>query len=189
MFIVLEGLDGVGKSTLAHGLAHTLGSTLMSTPGGEFAALRGEILHTLHEDQLGKALFYAATVSFQGRKAVEMVARGGTVVMDRYWASTVAYARTRGVTVDLDALGPAIAKPDITVLITLDEAQRVARLTGRGATEEDIETLCPAFKASVMRDLMARCTVSVDITGLTEQEATAKVSSVIASLSSGINCS
>ena len=24
MFIVLEGLDGVGKSTLAHGLAHTL---------------------------------------------------------------------------------------------------------------------------------------------------------------------
>lgn len=183
MFIVLEGLDGVGKSTLAHGLAHALGATLMSTPGSEFAALRGGILNTLHEDQLGKALFYAATVSFQGRKAVEMVTRGGTVVMDRYWASTVAYARARGVTADLDALAPDIAQPDITVLITLDEPRRVARLTGRGATEEDIETLCPAFKASVLRDLMARCTVSVDITGLTEQEAIAKVAGVITAIS------
>lgn len=183
-FIVLEGLDGVGKSTLAHGLARTLDATLMSTPGTEFAILRGEVLSALQDDQLAKALFYAATVSFQGRKAIEKVRHGGTVVMDRYWASTVAYAKARGVTSNLDALTSDFAKPDITVLLTLDEDQRVTRLTQRGTTTEDIETLCPTFRTFVMQELAARCSVSVDVTGLDEQDATAKVVEAIASLSS-----
>ena len=183
-FIVLEGLDGVGKSTLAQGLARTLKATLMSTPGAEFAEMRGEVLRTLHDDQLGKALFYAATVSFQGRKAIEVVNRGSTVVMDRYWASTVAYAKARGVTANLDALTPDFAKPDITLLITLDEDQRMTRLTQRGATAEDIETLCPSFRASVMQELAARCSASVDVTGLDEHKATAKVIEAIERLSS-----
>ena len=184
-FIVLEGLDGVGKSTLAHGLARTLEATLMSTPGTEFATLRGEVLRGLQNDQLGKALFYAATVSFQGRKAIEKVRHGGTVVMDRYWASTVAYAKARGVTADLDALTPGLVEPYITILITLDEDQRVTRLKQRGATAEDIETLCPTFRAFVMQELTARCSTSVDVTNLDKQEATAKVIEAIARVSSG----
>ena len=184
-FIVLEGLDGVGKSTLARNLARTLGATLMSTPGDEFATLRGDFLHALRGDQLGKALFYAATVSFQGRNALDKVRHGDNVVMDRYWASTVAYARARGVTADLDAMVPDIAQPSITVLITLDEDQRVTRLTNRGATTEDIETLCPVFRTTVMQGLQARCSLTVDITGLNEQQATAKVAEVIARFSSG----
>lgn len=183
-FIVLEGLDGVGKSTLAKGLARALGATLMSTPGAEFADVRGEVLQVLEDDQLAKALFYTATVSYQGRKAREMVSRGGTVVMDRYWASTVAYARARGVTADLDALTPGLATADMVVLITLDEEQRVARLKSRGMSAEDVETLCPDFKASVMQDLLGRCSVQVDITGLDEPAAVARVVDVVASFSS-----
>lgn len=179
-FIVLEGLDGVGKSTLAQGVAQSLGGVLTSTPGSEFASVRGDILQALKQDQLGKALFYAATVSLQGRIATEQVRHGGTVIMDRYWASTIAYARARGVTADLDALTPGFAKPDITVLITLDESQRVTRLTQRGATAEDIETLCPTFQATVMHVLRTHCTLTVDVSGLDEQEATAKVIDAIA---------
>jgi dTMP kinase len=179
-FIVLEGLDGVGKSTLAQGVAQSLGGVLTSTPGSEFASVRGDILQALKQDQLGKALFYAAAVSLQGRIAAEQVRHGGTVVMDRYWASTVAYARARGVTADLDALTPGFAKPDITVLITLDESQRVTRLTQRGATAEDIETLCPTFQATVMHVLRAHCTLAVDVSGLDEQQATGKVVDAIA---------
>lgn len=183
-FIVLEGLDGVGKSTLAKGLANTLGATLMSTPGAAFAEVRSTVLIAMEKDQLGKALFYAATVSLQGRKAREMVNRGGTVVMDRYWASTVAYAKARGVTADLDALTPDLSSPDIVVLVTLDEEKRLARLKSRGMSADDVETLCPDFKASVMQDLMQRCSAQVDITGLDQSAAIAKVALVIAGLSS-----
>ena len=83
-------------------------------------------------------------------------------------------------TADLDALTPGFAKPDITVLITLDESQRVTRLTQRGATAEDIETLCPTFQATVMHVLRALCTLAVDVSGLDEQQATAKVVDAIA---------
>jgi len=174
-------MDGVGKSTLAKNVAQALDAQLMSTPGAEFAAVRDEVLRAL-DDPLGSALFYAATVSSQGRKAAERVKLGGHVVMDRYWASTVAYAQARGVTADLEALTPSIIKPDITVLITLDEGQRVERLTQRGATPEDIEALCPTFQTTVMSVLLANCTVVVDATGLDEQAATAKVVGVITDL-------
>ena len=179
-FIVLEGLDGVGKSTLAKNLALALDAKLMSTPGAEFAAMRGQVLTALQEDQLGKALFYAATVSYQGRQAAEYAKQGTHVVMDRYWASTVAYAKARGVTANLDALTPDLVAPDATLLITVDESQRVARLQQRGTTKEDLETLCPNFKSTVMQALEPRCTLAVDITGLNQAAATSKILNALA---------
>lgn len=168
-FIVLEGLDGVGKTTLARGLADQMPAVYMSTPGTLFDPMREAMLAAMEDDQLGRALFYAATVSTQGRHAMQAVAAGRTVIMDRYWTSTLAYAQARGVTIHLEALTPGFAVPDLVVLITLDEVERRQRLTRRGKTDDDIETLNNTFSQSVMNALTPRCQVQVDITGLCEQ--------------------
>lgn len=179
-FIALEGLDGVGKSTLARVLASRLDAELMSTPGDSFKDIRRPAMEAFADDQLARALFYSATVSCEGRKAHTTVSQGRSVVMDRYWASTVAYAQARGVAADLDAIGPHLVSPDISVLITLDETTRLARLAQRGMTAEDLETISEPFKQAVMRELEARTTISVDITELDQISAAEKVASAIA---------
>lgn len=179
-FIVLEGLDGVGKSTLARILASRLDAQFMSTPGDSFKDIRGLAIAAFGDDQLARALFYTATVSCEGRKARTTVIQGRSVVMDRYWASTVAYAKARGVSANLDALGSHLVPPDITVLIILEEATRLERLRQRGMTAEDLETIKDPFKLAVLQELEARRSISVDVTGLDQTESAEKVATAIA---------
>jgi len=178
-FIVLEGLDGVGKTTLAKGLAKELDGEYMSTPGEPFSDCRRFIIDAMGDDQLGRALFYASTVSVQGKRALEQVSSGRCVIMDRYWGSTVAYAKARGVEVDLEALTPGLVMPDLVVLITLDEEVRRSRLLQRKISSEDEETLCTDFTRHVISELAPRCQLRVNITGLHEKAAIEHLAIVI----------
>lgn len=171
LFIVLEALDGVGKTTLARDLAHRLGGVSMDTPGPELRAVSPTVLAGLGPDQDARCLFYAASVLALGRRARDLADTGTIVIMDRYWLSTVSYARTRGATVALDAVERSVPRPDITVLLTLDEDERQRRLHSRGFTAADRETLSPRFRASVLHEMMSavrltalRPTVTVDLT-------------------------
>jgi dTMP kinase len=176
LFVVIEALDGVGKTTLVRDLAVALGGLALDTPGEQIRPIRSAVLDALGDDQVARCLFYAATVIAQGRRARELADRGATVVMDRYWGSTISYARARGVAVDLSTIGGSAAAPDATVLVTLDETERVGRLIGRGdMTPADVETLDSAFRATVLRHLREVANVEVDITGADRKEAVARV--------------
>lgn len=178
-FIAIEGLDGVGKSTVVRLLAEDFSGHVMSTPGPALRDSRQAVLEAFADDELAKALFYAASVSSQGRQARSRVERGEWVFMDRYWASTFAYARARGVTADLEALNRSLIQPDLTVLLLLDESERQHRLQARGATAEDMETLEPGFRRCVLDELQARASLVVDITGLAVTEVSASVTRAI----------
>ncbi|HAB93115.1 MAG TPA: thymidylate kinase [Pseudomonas sp.] len=178
-FVVVEGLDGVGKSTLVKELAESFSGHAMSTPGPALRESRQSVLNAFSQDELAKALFYTASVSSEGRRARILAESGAWVFMDRYWASTVAYAKARGVTADLDALSKSLVQPDITVLLVLDESERQRRLNIRGATSEDMETLDAIFRKCVLDELHARANLVVDITGLAELDAASKLSSSI----------
>lgn len=178
-FVAIEGLDGVGKSTVVQLLAEGFSGHAMSTPGPALRDSRQAVLQVFAEDELAKALFYTASVSSQGRQARSRAERGEWVFMDRYWASTLAYAKARGVTADLEALNGSVIQPDLTVLLLLDESERQSRLQVRGATVEDMETLDPAFRQCVLGELQARANLVIDITGLTVAEVATSVSSVI----------
>ena len=81
-FIVLEGLDGVGKSTLVRRLAHECGYQRMTTPGADILPMRSDIMDRLGSSQTARALFYAATVQAEGEKALAFNKQGKTIVMD-----------------------------------------------------------------------------------------------------------
>ena len=175
-FIVLEALDGVGKTTLARNLAEQYSFAAMSTPGVELKPIRESILDGLGENQTARALFYCATVAAEGKKARGVADSGQAVVMDRYIASTIAYAQARGVTADLDALIPAMEKPDLCILLTLDEEERIKRMQSREEfTEEDSETLDSSFRETVLAELKRQSDVIVDLTGYDESNAVDRI--------------
>lgn len=167
--VAIEGLDGVGKSTIMNRLAERFSGHAMSTPGPALRSGRPAILEAFAHDELAKALFYAASVSSEGRHARSLVERGEWVFMDRYWASTLAYAKARGVSADLGALSKSLPQPDITILLVLDEPERQRRLSARGATAEDMETLDPGFRECVLEELRSHADISVDVTSFTAE--------------------
>lgn len=116
------------------------------------------------------------------RRARGFVDRGATVVMDRYWLSTISYARARGAALDLAAIERVVPPPDVTVLVTLDEDERQRRLRQRGCTEADRETLVEAFRSRVLHEMRSgdrweplRPAVTVDVTGAGPVEAVERV--------------
>jgi thymidylate kinase len=118
-FIVFEGCDGVGKRTQARMLAqHIENGTgtevlLLSSPTRSGDAR--------FEDPRAEALLSAAKRWETESLVVSALARGATVVADRYAASGAAYARARGLdweTVSLLLAGDTLlSRPDVIILL------------------------------------------------------------------------
>ncbi len=145
--IVIEGLDGVGKTTLSRGLARALGARWLTTPG---AALRDPETRRRFEAayascRVARSVAYGATVLAVGKEALALAQAGTPVVIDRYWLSTLAYAPAEAEAA-LAPLEDLLECPDLTLFATAPEAVRRARLQGRtGAlSEADLETLVGA---------------------------------------------
>ncbi len=152
LLIALEGLDGVGKSTLAAALAGALSGDALGMPGLPRSVAHG-VFTGLGDDPTSRCLFHAACARALGMRARVLTAGGRHVVIDRYWRSSIAYARARGVTLDLAAVARAIPAPDLSIVVTLDETERQRRLEVRGPTAVDRETMAPGFAEAVSAEL------------------------------------
>ncbi|MFT5685949.1 MAG: dTMP kinase [Myxococcota bacterium] len=155
LLIVVEGLDGCGKSTLAHGLAKALGAVQMTTPSDALRSLRGEILDGLRHDPLAVELFYAATVQAASAEIGEHLSAGRSVVVDRYWLSTVVYARQRRDFAELLEIERRLLPADVTVWLDVPLSVRRARLEARGQSAADRETLSEEMDAALRRGYLA----------------------------------
>lgn len=143
VFVSFEGGDGVGKSTqvalLGHHLA-ALGREVVVTrePGGTPLGLelRRAVLHGEHLDPRTEALLYAADRAHHVASLLRpALVRGAVVLTDRYLDSSVAYQGTgRGLGADevedLSLWAVQGLLPHVTVLLDLDPAVGLARLTG-----------------------------------------------------------
>jgi dTMP kinase len=135
MFIVLEGLDGCGKSTHAGLLAEWLrekGSDVLLTAeptGGPIGLLIREILSgKFGVDPKTMALLFTADRvehTLEIRAALDL---GRTVISDRYYYSTVAYQSAQGVDRKwLMELNKFALTPDLVVFLDVDPALGAAR--------------------------------------------------------------
>ncbi len=147
--IVVEGLDGVGKTSLSRALAQALGAAWRTTPGETLRPHRGPFDQAYRTIPAASQLFYAASVLAAAEEARTLLQGGQDLVLDRYWASTCAYARAAGSVLELDEVAALLPRADLTLLLTLPEADRTARLRARGATEADVATLDPARRTAL----------------------------------------
>lgn len=153
LFISIEGIDGVGKSTQIAHLVEYLASRGRETvqtfePGG--TELGQEIRHLLLHRKgdvapRAEALLYAADrahhVATKIRPALE---RGAVVVTDRYLDSSVAY-QGAGRALDsaevraLSMFAVENLLPDLTVLLDLPAEQALARRAKTGQEPDRLE--------------------------------------------------
>ena len=191
MFIAFDGLDGVGKTTLVRELAQHYGGIALDTPGTELRPLVSSVLSALGQHQTARCLFYAGSVLAAGCKARQLAEDGQTVFMDRYWLSTIAYARARGVTVNLSDLEAIVPAPDLTILLTLDETERRRRIANRAYDSYDAETFSDEFRSCVLREMRSKDRrpdlqpLEVDITGMPIHSVMLRILSIITGISSG----
>lgn len=155
VFIALEGMDGTGKSTLARALAEALDATLLRTPAEALATVRPIIDAAVAPSAVATQLFYASTVALASEEAGAILATGRSVIVDRYWASTVAYAACRASQVDLGNVARALREPDLTVYLSADEGVRTRRLARRGMSLADRDSIVQraALRAAYERAL------------------------------------
>jgi thymidylate kinase len=128
-FIVLEGLSAVGKSTVAPLLAERLGADLVATRPAAFDEARRHV----DKSRLVMArLHFWMMCNYAVSETVrEHLANGRDVVLESYLYRTLATHAAMGAThlppVDWDYA----VRPDVAVLLTLDEAERLRRLADR----------------------------------------------------------
>ena len=147
MLITVEGLDGSGKTTLVRGLADRLGATALREPGGEPGAERIRDLVKAHPfDARAEALLFAAArAQLVATEIAPRLARGETVVIDRFVDSSLAYQGAgRGLGIDaVRAMNAFAPIPDRTLLLRIDAETGLERVGGRGSADrfEDLTLL------------------------------------------------
>lgn len=151
--ITIEGVDGVGKTTLAAGLHRALAlvgieARLLREPGGvqTSEAVRALVKDpTLRVGARAEALLYAAARAQLVEEALEpTLERGEWVLLDRFVDSSLAYqgaGRALGIEAvrELNLFSTGGLTPDRTLLLTMDGESARARASSRGETPDRLE--------------------------------------------------
>jgi dTMP kinase len=182
-FIVLEGGEGAGKTSLLGGLSSALRErhfNVLATrePGGtsEGMALRKLLLAAdgLDWDHGAELLLMTAARIQHVKRVIQPALADGTVVVcDRFVGSTLAYQGAgrglpRALIEDLHDKLVGGLKPDLTVLLDVDPHLGLARSVRRLATakndEGKFETLKFAFHERVRADFLRQAAENADRT-------------------------
>jgi dTMP kinase len=164
-FITLEGGEGSGKSTQARLLAEALRANgqevvLTREPGGTPGAEAIRALLVTGDDARWTAwsealLVTAARVDHVARVIRPALARGATVICDRFIDSTRAYQGAgRGLedAALIDLHNEAVGLwPDVTVVLLFDEADGLKRAAARGDSEARFEAIGGDFHARIQQ--------------------------------------
>jgi dTMP kinase len=148
--LVIEGIDGAGKSTLgrqlaAHVRAHGLTAVVSREPtdGPHGTALRqsAKTGRLSLAEELG--LFLNDRAEHVEKLIRPALARGDVVILDRYYLSTAAYQGARGADpAEIIARNEAFApRPDLVLLLDIDPLGGTGRILHRGDQPDDFEAV------------------------------------------------
>ncbi len=143
-FLVLEGMDGTGTTTIAGLVADGLRArdlrvrlTAEPTDGPLGRVLRRHLRGEIELDPAATALVFSADrADHLARSIRPALARGEWVVCDRYLLSTLAYQGAEGVSREaILAASSGFDVPDLTVVLQAADEVREERMAGREGRE------------------------------------------------------
>jgi len=142
-FIVFEGIDGSGKSSITKAIASKLGNSDVVMTGEPTDTWLGDAVRRSHKeeaDPLTEAFLFLADRVAHTEAIKRWIAEGKTVLCDRYYHSTVAYqgAAMEG-KIDFDVIDWLLGinlkvalEPDAVFLFKVDPETALKRVTSRG---------------------------------------------------------
>lgn len=148
LLIVIEGIDGTGKSTQAKMLAEALRAAGESVildrepSDGPFGKiLRASMTEGRLEPEAELELFHKDRKQHVDDVILPALARGEHVVLDRYYFSTMAYQGARGFDIaELRAHNESFAPaPDILFILDLSVDAALHRIGSRGDQANEFE--------------------------------------------------
>jgi dTMP kinase len=148
-FIVIEGLDGCGKTTQTKLLVEKLQEnhdaiyTAEPSQGSIGVFIRTSILY--REKRLPSAvealLFAADRVDHVQNEVLPAMRQGKLVVSDRYLYSSLAYQGATGLSVDwIQRINEHALRPDLAIFIDVDPETVMRRLKPEKSVMEKLET-------------------------------------------------
>lgn len=148
-FIVVEGLDGAGTTTLANTLRARLEqngvSVLLTREPSDLAV--GRLIREALTDSVGVSdgvlpfLFAADRKDHLERQIEPELSSGNWVISDRYLASSLAYQSLAVPFESVAALNSSFRKPDLTLFVEAPAEVCVDRISSRGEESERFESL------------------------------------------------
>jgi dTMP kinase len=149
VFIVIEGLDGSGKTTQAHILAQKLSKNYPVNLTAEPS--RGKIgtfirQCCLYEDKRlpteAEALLFAADRIEHLQKEIKpALDQGKIVICDRYTYSSLAYQGSAGLSLDwIKTINARALQPDFAIFIDVPPEKVLERLQRKKSVMETLET-------------------------------------------------
>lgn len=134
VFISIDGVDGVGKTTVAKLLAADGSFQYHKSPSGPFAQLRKEI--DAHATPLERYCFYRLATQFDSTKIGQLL-ETNSVVCDRYIASTMAYHVAMDARIRVIHNDTGLLKPDFAFLLGACSEIRDRRILNHGKAVSD----------------------------------------------------
>lgn len=137
-FIVIEGLDATGKSTMSVNLAKYLNANIMTTPPASVKHIRKEF--DVYSELCRRSFF--AYSNYLAAEEIRELLKEKMVVLDRYWHSTTAYsiAKDAGDGIDKHLPPPGddlykwpedLLKPSAIIFLKTKEGERDRRMMER----------------------------------------------------------
>lgn len=139
-FFAIEGLDGVGKSTIIQGLRDKQFKVLRTPPD-----ILSKFRPIFDSQNLEIRFMYYLTGVFYAGYQARTTRRDEVVFSDRYLLTTVAAHEAMGL--DKSFLSyfipiiKSIPKPECTFILTCEENERLRRMNKRGVNEVDLKNM------------------------------------------------
>lgn len=168
-FISLEGLSGVGKSTISKLLAEKIKAELVGTIPRIFGDLRRALDHSETTSIHTRFLFYLAAVLEGERSIREVLSTGKTVVVESYLYRTIAFHRGMGSNFDISIPGD-ILLPDVVFHLICEEVERQWRRKTREKYETHWGRLAEQNAERILREYQQFKMSVVDTTCLKPEE-------------------
>jgi len=177
LFVVLEGLSGCGKSTIAALLAKRIRAKLCSTPMGPFRNAR-EVIDRQNRFPLARFYFYLAGV-VHASGMITALLKKSSVVCDRYFLTSYCYHKSIGAHPLPPSKSIILRRPDFTFLITCAEKKRRFRLARRGFSFNDEEERRLHVERRFLREYRRYHPIEIDNSSSNPSVAVSKIIKII----------